>query len=53
VECSFEQGTVLMNEIHTILQKESELVWLLNCRIHVNNAADVFMSDKTAKHQHA
>lgn len=53
VECSFEQGTVLMNEIHSILQKESELVWLLNCRIHVNNAADVFMSDKTAKHQHA
>lgn len=53
VECTFEQGTQLMNEIHEILQKENELVWLLNSRIHVNNASDVFMKDKTAKHQHA
>jgi uncharacterized protein YqgV (UPF0045/DUF77 family) len=53
VECSFEQGTTLMNEINSMLQKDGSLVWLLNIRIHANNAADVYMQDKTAKHQHA
>lgn len=53
VECTFEEGTTLMNEINTLLQKDGKLVWLLNLRIHANNAADVYMQDKTGKHQHA
>jgi uncharacterized protein YqgV (UPF0045/DUF77 family) len=53
IECTFEQGTDLMNEVNRLLQKDGELVWLLNLRIHVNNAADVYMQDKTTKHQHA
>jgi uncharacterized protein YqgV (UPF0045/DUF77 family) len=50
VECTFEQGTTLMNEINTIMQQQENLTWLLNVRIHANTAEDVFMSSKTDKH---
>jgi uncharacterized protein YqgV (UPF0045/DUF77 family) len=53
VECTFEQGTALMNEINAIMQQQENLTWLLNVRIHANTAEDVSMNAKTDKHNAA
>jgi uncharacterized protein YqgV (UPF0045/DUF77 family) len=50
VECSFEQGTKLMNEINGVMQQQENLTWLLNVRIHANTADYVSMDSKTDKH---
>ena len=53
VECTFEQGTALMNEINAILQQQENLTWLLNVRVHANNAENVSIDSKTDKHNAA
>jgi uncharacterized protein YqgV (UPF0045/DUF77 family) len=49
-ECSLEVAHQLIRDINTLLCESGEMEYLLYVRFHVNSAADVFMDDKTAKH---
>jgi uncharacterized protein YqgV (UPF0045/DUF77 family) len=51
VECTFEQGTQLMNEINDYCNGIDELARLLYIRIHAKTGEDILMSSKTEKHR--
>jgi len=51
VECTFEQGTSLMNEINDYCNGIDELARLLYIRIHAKTGEDILMSSKTDKHR--
>jgi uncharacterized protein YqgV (UPF0045/DUF77 family) len=50
VECSFEEGTAILNQLNELCNNHSNLTWLLNVRIHAKTGADIIMEHKTAKH---
>ncbi len=51
VECTFEQGTSLMNEINEYCNGLDELARLLYICIHAKTGEDILMSSKTDKHR--
>jgi uncharacterized protein YqgV (UPF0045/DUF77 family) len=50
VECTYENGMILLKEINELCSTYTELTWLLNIRIHSKAGFDVTMESKTQKH---
>lgn len=51
VECTFEQGTSLMNEINDYCSNIEGLARLLYIRIHAKTGEDILMKSKTEQHR--
>ena len=51
VECTFEQGTSMMNEINDYCNQIEGLARLFYIRIHAKTGEDILMSSKTEKHR--
>jgi len=50
IECTFEEGTNVLNELNLLCNKHENLTWLLNVRIHAKTGSDIVMEHKTEKH---
>lgn len=51
IECTFEEGTNVLNELNLLCNKHDNLTWLLNVRIHAKAGSDIVMENKTEKHK--
>ena len=51
IECTFEEGTNVLNQLNLLCSKHDNLTWLLNVRIHAKTGSDIVMEHKTAKHK--
>jgi uncharacterized protein YqgV (UPF0045/DUF77 family) len=50
IECTFEQGLKVLSDLNVLCETEPGLTWLMNVRVHAKTGSDIFMDDKTAKH---
>ena len=51
IECTFEQGTNVLNELNLLCNMHDNLTWLLHVRIHAKTGSDIIMENKTEKHK--